>query len=276
MAEWVSNPQSANTKQKNKATENIVTGGTREKVVDWVLGALPIASLLGLWHLVAVFGDVPTYLLPAPLDVAETFWEELVGGNIALHVQLSLSHYLLGLGAGIALGVPLGLLVGSVSLASKLLEPLVSLLRPIPPLAWIPFAILVIGINTQAAAFIIGLGAFYINFYNTLAGVRSIDRKLVEAARTLGDHPLGIIWRVVVPSALPHILTGIRISIGQGWMTVVAAEMFGIRGLGQRLMDAAGLLAMEIVITYMIVIGVIHLGMDLGFRWIESYILRWR
>ncbi|MEL6526071.1 MAG: ABC transporter permease, partial [Chloroflexota bacterium] len=165
---------------------------------------------------------------------------------------------------------------GSVSLASKLLEPLVSLLRPIPPLAWIPFAILVIGINTQAAAFIIGLGAFYINFYNTLAGVRSIDRKLVEAARTLGDHPLGIIWRVVVPSALPHILTGIRISIGQGWMTVVAAEMFGIRGLGQRLMDAAGLLAMEIVITYMIVIGVIHLGMDLGFRWIESYILRWR
>ncbi|MEL6309309.1 MAG: ABC transporter permease subunit, partial [Chloroflexota bacterium] len=88
--------------------------------------------------------------------------------------------------------------------------------------------------------------------------------------------PLGIIWRVVVPSALPHILTGIRISIGQGWMTVVAAEMFGIRGLGQRLMDAAGLLAMEIVITYMIVIGVIHLGMDLGFRWIESYILRWR
>lgn len=270
MGEWVS----TQVKIPEKTGFNLKS--VWEQTQNYVLGVLPIAFLLILWHLTSTFGNVPEYLLPAPLDVAETMWKELVNGNITLHVQLSLSHYLLGLAWGISFGILLGLLVGGLSLASKLIEPLIALLRPIPPLAWIPFAILVIGINTQAAAFIIGLGAFYTNFYNTLAGVRGVDKKLIEAARTLGDTSVGIIWRVIIPAAMPYILTGIRVSIGQGWMTVVAAEMFGIRGLGQRLMEAAGLLAMEIVITYMVVIGIMHLTMDIAFRTLEKYLLRWR
>ena len=247
-----------------------------KSIQNWILGLIPIVALLGLWHYTATYTDVPAYLLPAPLDVAERFQKELLNGRIWEHLQLSLGHYTMGLAWGIVLGVSLGLALGSVKILSKLIEPLIALLRPIPPLAWIPFAIIVIGINTQAAAFIIGIGAFYINFYNTLSGVRSIDYKLIEAARVLGDGSWGIIWRVIIPASMPAILTGIRISLGQGWMTVVAAEMFGIRGLGQRLMEAAGLLAMDTVITYMIVIGVMHLIMDISFRIVQNYILRWR
>ncbi len=245
-------------------------------ILRWVIGIVPIALLLATWQLLVTYGDIPTYLLPPPADVFDTFMTELTRGNIAEHLGLSLNHYLMGLAWGIGLGVLLGLLTGYLAIASLLVEPVVALFRPIPPLAWIPFAIIAIGINTQAAAFIIGIGAFYINFYNTLSGVRSVDKKLIEAARTLGENPVGMLWRVVIPASVPAILTGIRISLGQGWMTVIAAEMFGIRGLGQRLMEAAGLLAMDIVITYMIVIGLLHLFMDQGFRLLQSWVLRWR
>jgi len=242
----------------------------------WFLGLVPIVGLIIVWHLATEYGDIPSYLLPAPLEVLETFGKELSKGRISKHLQLSLNHYLLGLGWGISLGVSLGLFTGTFRPISWLIEPLIALLRPIPPLAWIPFAIIAIGINTQAAAFIIGIGAFYINFYNTLAGVRSVDPKLLEAARTLGDNYPGIIWRVIIPAALPSILTGVRISLGQGWMTVIAAEMFGIRGLGQKMMEAASLLAMDVVITYMVVIGLLHLFMDQTFRRAERWLLRWR
>lgn len=253
-------------------------GGTKWKPFTGaiLLGLLPIVGLLALWHVGAVYSSIPDYVLPAPLDVLQAFQSEVSSGRAGGYLMQSLSHYTLGLSIGIALGVSLGLLVGSVAAMRQLLLPLIALLRPIPPLAWIPFAILAIGINTQAAAFIIGLGAFYINFYNTFAGVRGVDRKLVEAARTLGDGGIGLVLRVTVPAALPSILTGIRISLGQGWMTVIAAEMFGIPGLGQRLIEASGLLAMEIVITYMIIIGLMYLLMDFGFRVLEQFLLRWR
>ena len=242
----------------------------------WLLGVIPIGLLLFAWYALARWGDVPAYLVPAPAEVLDTFINEWTRGRIQEHLGLSMRHYLMGLGWGIGLGVTLGLLTGYIRMVTYFVEPLVALFRPIPPLAWIPFAIIAIGINTQAAAFIIGIGAFYINFYNTLSGVRSVDPKLIEAARTLGENPFGMILRVIIPASIPSILTGIRISLGQGWMTVIAAEMFGIRGLGQRLMEAAGLLAMDVVICYMIVIGVLHLLMDQGFRLIQRFLLRWR
>lgn len=260
-------------RQKSASTRQAQGNGA---LLRWGVGLGPILLLLVAWQWLATYGDIPAYLLPPPADVYDTFMKELTRGHIATHLGLSLQHYLMGLGWGIGLGVSLGLLTGYLYLASLLVEPIVALFRPIPPLAWIPFAIIAIGINTQAAAFIIGIGAFYICFYNTLSGVRGVDKKLIEAARTLGENPVGMVWRVVIPAAVPAILTGIRISLGQGWMTVIAAEMFGIRGLGQRLMEAAGLLAMDIVITYMIVIGLLHLVMDQGFRLLQSWLLRWR
>ena len=241
-----------------------------------IISILPIGVLLLGWHLLSIFGDIPDYLLPSPVDVFATMRTEIATGRLLEHLQLSLNHYVMGLGWGIALGVSLGLLVGRVRPIALMLEPVIAVLRPIPPLAWIPFAIIAIGINTQAAAFIIGIGSFYINFYNTLSGVRGVDYKLIEAAKTLGDYQLGMVWRVIIPAAMPSILSGIRISLGQGWMAVIAAEMFGIRGLGQRLMEASGLLAMDVVITYMIVIGLMHLLMDTGFRTLERHLLRWR
>lgn len=242
-----------------------------------VVQCTSVAGFLGLWEGLAWLGLFPPYLLPAPTAVATTFVDQIGNGNIPRLLGYSLRHYALGLIWGVSLGVLLGLCMAWSRQLELVLDPIIALLRPIPPLAWIPFAIIWFGITTQAAAFLISLGAFYITLYSTYGGVKGIDWRLVDVARTLGDQSnWGIIRRIVIPAALPAILTGIRTSLGQGWMTVVAAEMFGIQGIGLKMLEAAGLLSMDVVMAYMAVIGLVYFGIDHTFRTVEDRLLRWR
>ncbi|MFQ5694181.1 MAG: ABC transporter permease, partial [Nitrospinota bacterium] len=242
--------------------------------------ALRLASLgafLLLWQVVAWLKIFTPYQVPEPVVVAATFADLLANGDIPWFLSHSLRHYALGLAWGILAGVFLGLLLAWFRTAELAIEPIITLLRPIPPLAWIPFAIIWFGITTQAAAFLISLGAFYINLFAAYGGVKGVDRRLIEAARTLGDRTdWGVLRRVVLPATTPSILTGIRTSLGQGWMTVVAAEMFGIQGIGMQMQEAAGLLAMDVVISYMIVIGIVYFLLEIGFKKLEGHLLRWR
>lgn len=239
--------------------------------------ATSVAGFLVVWEVIARLGFFPPYLLPAPTTMANTFVEQLLNGNIPRLLSHSLRHYALGLVWGISIGLLLGLVLAWSRRIEMVLDPIIALLRPIPPLAWIPFAIIWFGITTQAAAFLISLGAFYITLYSTYGGVKGIDWRLVEVARTLGEESnWKIVCRVVVPAALPAILTGIRTSLGQGWMTVVAAEMFGIQGIGLKMLEAAGLLAMDVVMAYMAVIGLVYFAIDRAFLMLEARLLRWR
>ena len=145
---------------------------------------------------------------------------------------------------------------GLATALSPRLEALTSgitrLLRPIPPLAWIPFALIWFGATEGAAAFIIAIGVFWVNFFATLAAVRAIDPGLMELAAAFGQR--GIVARLgkfVLPGASPGLLGGLRTGLGQGWMAVVAAELFGVPGVGQRMTDAAGLLATNVLVVYM-------------------------
>ena len=132
-------------------------------------------------------------------------------------------------------------------------------LRPIPPLAWIPFAIIWFGINRSSAAFIISIGVFWINYFAASGAIGAVEEGLVDVARIFGhERFFPRVFRVVLPAASPGIITGVRTGLGQGWMTVVAAELFGIEGIGQRMMVASGLLAIDVVAVYMFTIALLY------------------
>jgi NitT/TauT family transport system permease protein len=151
------------------------------------------------------------------------------------------------------------------------------LLRPIPPLAWIPFAIIWFGISEAAAGFIIAIGIFWINYFTAYTAVRSVDKDLIELATAFGHGSLfARLRKVILPGAAPGVFSGLRAGIGQGWMTVVAAELFGIAGIGQRMMEAAGLLATSVVIVYMLTIAALYAASDALFMLAQRRLLQWQ
>jgi ABC-type nitrate/sulfonate/bicarbonate transport system permease component len=190
------------------------------------------------------------------------------------------SLYRVALGYAIAalLAIPLGLLMGWSPGLLKIVRPLFEVVRPIPPLAWIPIAILWFGIGIKSAAFIIFLGAFFPILLNTISGVLSIHPILIEAARTLHAKEKDIFLKVLLPGAVPSIFVGMRIGVGIGWMTLVAAEFTGVKegyGLGYMIMTARDIQRPDEILAGMLVIGVIGLLIDIGLRAIESRMIRW-
>jgi NitT/TauT family transport system permease protein len=132
-------------------------------------------------------------------------------------------------------------------------------------------------ITTQAAAFIIAINSFYVTLFSSYLGIRNIDRRLIEVAQTLGvNSHLELMRRVAIPAALPSILNGIHTGIGQGWLGVVSSELFGVHGIGFKMTEAAGLLAMDVVVAYMALLGIVYLATDAAFRVVEVRLLRWR
>ncbi|WP_327052362.1 ABC transporter permease [Halomicrococcus gelatinilyticus] len=253
-------------------------------------GVAGTAGFVAAWWVAALFQ--PPYLLPSPVEVAAAFAAELaasavytvplVGADVELSrlvVKLlqSLQHYVPGLVAGTVLGVGLGVAMGWNDRLDDALTPVTRVLRPIPPLAWIAFAIVWIGIGHAGAAFIVGIGAFWINFYNAYSGVGGVPADLKEVAASLGvDDDREMIRRVVLPSATPEIATGVRTSIGQCWMIVVAAELFGAPGVGYQIIVAAQNLEMAVSVAYMLVISAVFLVSDGLFRRVEGRVLAWR
>ena len=240
-----------------------------------LLGALGIAGFLALWWVAA--RTQPAYVLPSPLTVAETFYEEAASGEITTAVLQSSLHWIPGALAGTSLGVAAGVGLGWSRLADDVSAPLVRLLRPVPPLALIGFAIAWFGINHAGAAFIIAVGAFWINFYAAYGGVEGVSEDLLDVARSLGvEGDLELLRSVVVPAASPEILTGVRTGIGRSWMLVVASEIFGVPGIGRRILRASNNLQVDTVIAYIFVLSMLFLIVDVAFRAAQRRVLAWR
>ena len=221
-------------------------------------------------------GLLPRTLVPPPSAVPRAFVSEVRNGFWAASVLGSLGHYLLGFGLGSAGGVVCGAATALSPRLDALTSGVARLLRPIPPLAWIPFALIWFGATEGAAAFIIAIGVFWVNYFATIAAVRAIDPGLFEVAAAFGQGGLGArLGKVVVPGASPGLLAGLRSGLGQGWMAVVAAELFGVPGVGQRMSDAAGLLATDVLIVYMLTIALLYAVSDAGFMWMSRRVLAW-
>ena len=207
--------------------------------------------------------------------MAATFFEMLRTGELLRHLFDSLRREFTAFSWALA-AIPLGVAMGWWKPIHEQINPLVEMLRPIPPLAWIPLSILWFGVGDTQNQFIILLGIFFPILLNTIAGVKSVEPNLVRAARCLGGGEAAVLRRVVLPAALPQIVTGVRIGLGVGWMALVAAELVGANsGLGFLINDARTLLRTDIVIVGMITIGLVGLGLDIMIRELSRRALPW-
>lgn len=241
---------------------------------------LPLAGLLAFlafWEALPRLGLVNPAFLPAPSMLPAAFLTEWRSGQWHAAVLDSLDHYAIGLVTGVALGMALGILTGMFRLAEGFTSWIVRVMRPIPGLAWVPFAIIWFGVSSAAAVFIIAVGVFWIVYFATHGAIRAVDRDLVEVAEAFGFRSARErLIKVMLPAATPGILVGIRTAIGQAWMAVVAAEIFGVSGLGQRMMQASSLLATDIVVIYMLTMAVLYGIIDTAFVALQGWLLRWK
>jgi len=248
-----------------------VTGtGRTARAARAALGLAVLALIALFWHLgvrgqwVLVF-DIKMGFLPPPVEVAKLLWDFAFGGvyddafsgTLWGHLGSSTLRVLAGFGLAAALAVPLGVLMGRYPLVFAAFDPAVNLFRPIPATAWVPLVLLIIGFGSQATIFLITLSAFFPILLNTLAATREVPPRLVEAARMLGTSRPGVLFEVVVPAAVPGIVSGLRIGLGLAWVILVLGESNGIdSGLGSVIT-----LAREQVRTDRVVVGMICIGL---------------
>lgn len=242
-----------------------------------IRGLAFIGALLILWQYIStvVLDETTRVLLPAPTAIVPAAWELISSGELLHHAGDSLRREAIAfLWASIA--IPIGIAMSWWRAVDEQLDPLMEILRPIPPLAWIPLSILWFGIGETQNQFIIFLAIFFPILLNAISGVKSIEPNLIRAARCLGANEWDILYRVVLKAALPQIVTGIRIGLGVGWMALVAAELVGATsGLGFLINDARTVLRTDYVIVGMGTIGLIGLLIDWSIRNVMKVLLPW-
>ncbi|WP_431855976.1 ABC transporter permease [Azospirillum sp.] len=227
----------------------------------------PGAVVVRWWH----------YLLPAdPYDPAQSWLAWALSGEMLTDAYSSLYRVVLGFVVGAGLALPLGLLMGTSERVYGLMDPLVQVLRPIPPIAYIPLAILWFGLGNPPAVFLIAIGAFFPVLMNTIAGVRHVDGIYLRAARNLGAGSLTMFVRVILPAATPYILAGARIGIGTAFIVVIVSEMIAVNaGLGFRILEAREFMWSDKIIAGMFTIGFLGLGIDIAMNRLNNHLLRW-
>ncbi|MEA2878488.1 MAG: NitT/TauT family transport system permease protein [Hyphomicrobiales bacterium] len=192
------------------------------------------------------------------------------------HILKSVQRVYGGFLLAALIGIPLGLLIGRIRILQNLLDPTISLLRPIPVTAWLPLSMIFFGLGPNAAIFLVFLGAFYPILLNTTFGVRSVDARLFEAASMLGCSGSAMFRQVVLPAALPSICNGLRVAHGFAWILIVVGEMTGVpTGLGSVIMDGRTLSRTDLVVTGMIVIGALGFLTDRIIVALSNRLLRW-
>ena len=258
--------------------------GTGRRTVLALL--LPLA-FLALWAAAVRYRWVAEGIVPSPQQVVRSWYVWIVGttgftlspyaGTWLDTVLFSGRRVLQGFALAALVGIPLGILIGWSRLVQDIVDPAIQLLRPIPITAWLPFSIAVFGIYDASALFLIGLGAFYPIVVNTTHGVRDTSRLLIRAAQMLGASDATILFKVVFPSALSAIFTGLRLGVGIAWTAVIVAEIVAVKsGLGYVLWDAYYVSRMDICVAAMISVGLLGFLSDRVLYGVSRRVLRWR
>jgi NitT/TauT family transport system permease protein len=246
--------------------------------------AFPGAVLI-IWQILGVAGLYRRAILPPPSDIAQVLFDLVTGvtGEAGRYSRTWLDHTVssvwrvfAGFLWGGALGTLLGLLIGLSRVIEKLLDPTVQVLRNVPVTAWVPLSLIFFGIGNQPAIFLIGLGAFFPAVLNSTHGVRQLNRTLFKAAQMMGANQREMLARVILPAAMPSVMTGLRLSMGIAWVLVVVAEILAVRsGLGYLLNDAYQFYRNDVVIASMLSIGILGFLSDRIVLFIRDRVLEW-
>src|SRR5438094_1856594 len=241
---------------------------------------LSIGFFFVVWHYSTKW-DVDLYVrfqnIPTPWEVLEEAAAQLRGAAFYGHILASLERIWLGFAVATVLGIALGLLIGWFRLAEDTLFPPIELLRPIPAVAWVPIAIMLWPTERSSIVFITGLGAFFPIVLNTIHGVEGIHRGLVRAAMRLGPDRASIVRHVVIPGALPNIVTGLSVGMGVSWICLISAEMIsGQYGVGYFTWVAYGIVKYSSIIVGMLTIGVLGMISSTLIRLAGAWLMPWR
>lgn len=270
---------------KIKAESHFVTGQpkawqSRLRVPTLAISILTGLTLLGAWWIASALNVVSPVFLPSPPVVAAAFGTLFTTGfvdsTLLEHLAASLGRVLGALAVSLSLGIPVGLLIALSRVGRGVLDPIVEFLRPLPPLAYLPLIIIWVGIGEASKVTVIALSMLPPIILSTSAGVKAVPKDFVNAARAFGATRTQVLTRVLLPASVPSILTGIRIALGTGWSTLVAAELVAAtRGLGFMIQSAAQFLVTDIVIAGIVVIAIIAFALEWLARLIERRFVPW-
>jgi NitT/TauT family transport system permease protein len=275
-------PDSGKTTAQQTAAGANAPRGLPQRLGNIALAAIVPLCLLLFWDLMVRLTG--TRLIPLPIDVARMMWDFAFGcvyddafsATLPVHFWKSVQRVYGGFFLAAISAIPLGLMIGRIPLLRAMLDPTISLLRPIPVTAWLPLSMIFFGLGPKSAIFLVFLGAFYPILLNTIFGVKSVDPRLYEAAEMLGCSGSQLFRAVVLPAALPSIFTGLRLGAGFAWILIVVGEMTGVpEGLGAVIMDGRTLSRTDLVITGMIIIGITGFVSDRILVLLSNYFLRW-
>ena len=262
-------------------------GAARTRGLRWPLSRqlslslLSIALLLLVWWGVTALGLIAPLFLPAPQQVLQKLLliasaQGFMDATLWQHLAASLTRMLVALFFAALIGIPTGIAMGLSPALRGLLDPLIELYRPVPPLAYLPLMVIWFGIGETSKILLIYLAIFAPVAMSALAGVKSVQQVRIRAAQSLGASRAQVLWFVILPGALPEILTGLRIGLGVGWSTLVAAELIAAtRGLGFMVQSAGEFLATDVVLAGIAVIAIIAFLLELGLRALQRRLTPW-
>ncbi|WP_341677993.1 taurine ABC transporter permease TauC [Niveibacterium sp. SC-1] len=263
-----------------QAPTRAVGPAPRTPLSTGAISGITLGTLLIIWWAVTTAGLIAPLFLPSPQAVASKAWllvtQGFMDATLWQHLAASLGRVLAALIAATALAIPVGVAIGLNRVARGVLDPLIEIYRPVPPLAYLPLIVIWLGIGELSKVLLIYLAIFAPIAISTANGVRGVSRTRIRAAESLGATRWQLIRHVVLPSALPDILTGIRIGLGTGWSTLVAAELVAAtRGLGFMVQSAAQFLVTDVVILGIALIALVALALEIGLRALARRLAPW-
>lgn len=268
------NKMTGKTVVRNKNKNRITFFTKTVRKVAWYI-MLPVMIII-VWELVCHYGNVRVYNLPVPEVIIKDAIEKIQSGLLWKHITISFLRVLKGFLLAMVNALVLGILIGLSKPIEQFTELVIQILKPIPPIAWIPLAILWFGIGESSKLYIIFYGAFFPILLNTVDGIHNIDKRFLELGRVYEINKWRLVWKVILPGALPSILTGIRVGLGNAWVCVVAAEMIAAtRGVGYMLSNGRSMSRADDVILAMLLIGIVGKIMDDVLKWISRKIMKW-
>ena len=235
-----------------------------------------LISILIVWVIMGNEGKLNPVIMPSLQKIGKTIKTLFMKGTLIKHCGISIGRVLKGYCISALLGISLGILIGLSNHLERITQLLIQIIKPIPPIAWIPLVILWFGIGESGKVFLIFLGGFFTILVNVIDGIKQTDKNLIEVSKVMEIPLIKHIFKLVIPSAMPNIFTGLRVGLTSCWMCVVAAELVSsTTGLGYMIMDARQYGQTDIVITGMITIGLIGKIMDSLLHFIERKIIVW-